>query len=57
MAQGLYDYLFYDPAFFVFFVAMVWGAVHSLSIDAHPERSPLSAKAHRLVGSELASSA
>jgi O-antigen ligase len=40
MAQGLYDYLFYDPAFFVFFVAMVWGAVHSLSIDAHPERSP-----------------
>ncbi len=33
MAQGLYDYLFYDLAFLVFFVAMVWGAVHSLSLD------------------------
>jgi O-antigen ligase len=33
MAQGLYDYLFYDIAFLVFFVAMVWGTVHSLSID------------------------
>ncbi len=39
MAQGLYDYLFYDPAFFVFFVAMVWGAAHSLSTNAHPEPS------------------
>jgi len=40
MAQGLYDYLFYDLAFLVFFVAMVWGAVHSLSLDAsaQPER-------------------
>ena len=36
MAQGLYDYLFYDLAFLVFFVAMVWGAVHSLDLDAHP---------------------
>jgi O-Antigen ligase len=34
MAQGLYDYLFYDLAFLVLFVAMVWGAVHSLSLDA-----------------------
>ncbi len=56
MAQGLYDYLFYDPAFFVFFVAMVWGAAHSLSIDAHPEWSLQSAKPHRLVDPELATS-
>jgi O-antigen ligase len=34
MAQGLYDYFFYDLAFLVFFVAMVWGTVHSLSNDA-----------------------
>jgi hypothetical protein len=34
LAQGLYDYLFYDLAFLVFFVAMVWGTVHSLSLDA-----------------------
>jgi len=41
MAQGLYDYLFYDTAFFVFFVALVWGTVHALSIDsgANPPRS------------------
>jgi O-antigen ligase len=56
MAQGLYDYLFYDPAFFVFFVALVWGAAHSLSIDAHPERSLQSAKPPRLVNPELATS-
>lgn len=37
MAQGLYDYLFYDIAFLVFFVAMVWGAAHSLSLDADPQ--------------------
>jgi O-antigen ligase/polysaccharide polymerase Wzy-like membrane protein len=36
IAQGLYDYLFYDLAFLVFFVAMVWGTVHSLDLDAHP---------------------
>jgi hypothetical protein len=43
MAQGLYDYLFYDTAFFVFFVALVWGTVHSLSVDsgASPPRSRL----------------
>jgi O-antigen ligase len=55
MAQGLYDYLFYDPAFFVFFVAMVWGAAHSLSIDAHPELSHVGAKPRRLSDPELAS--
>jgi O-antigen ligase len=37
LAQGLYDYLFYDIAFLVFFVAMVWGAVHSLSVDTGAE--------------------
>ncbi len=37
MAQGLYDYLFYDIAFLGFFVAMVWGATHSLSLAADPQ--------------------
>jgi hypothetical protein len=31
MAQGLYDYLFYEIAFLAFFAALVWGAVHALS--------------------------
>jgi O-antigen ligase len=56
MAQGLYDYLFYDPAFFVFFVAMVWGAVHSLSIDAHPEPARATAKPRRSGDPRLARS-
>jgi O-antigen ligase len=34
MAQGLYDYLFYDLAFLVFFVVMVWGVIHALSYPA-----------------------
>jgi hypothetical protein len=46
MAQGLYDYLFYDLAFLVFFVALVWGTIHSLSIDSLPKLSP-SRPAHR----------
>ena len=33
MAQGLYDYLFYEIAFLVFFVVLVWGAIHALSVD------------------------
>jgi O-antigen ligase len=33
MAQGLYDYLFYDISFVVFVLAMVWGTVHSLAVD------------------------
>jgi O-Antigen ligase len=32
IAQGLYDYLFYEIAFVVFFLAMMWGTVHSLSV-------------------------
>ena len=31
MAQGLYDYLFYELAYLVLFVTMVWGTVHALS--------------------------
>jgi O-antigen ligase len=56
MAQGLYDYFFYDLAFLVFFVAMVWGTVHSLSIDAeHETLAPgppawLEDRSHALVG-------
>jgi O-antigen ligase len=38
MAQGLYDYLFYELDYLVFFVAMVWGATHSLSIDQQLSR-------------------
>jgi hypothetical protein len=30
IAQGLYDYLFYEIAFVVFFLTMVWGTVNSL---------------------------
>jgi O-antigen ligase len=33
LAQGLYDYLFDEVAFLVFFVALVWGVTHSLSLD------------------------
>jgi O-antigen ligase len=33
MAQGLYDYLFYEIAFVIFFLAMIWGTVHSLGAD------------------------
>ncbi len=33
MAQGLYDYLLWDLAFLVFFVAMLWGVVHALRVD------------------------
>jgi O-Antigen ligase len=33
MAQGLYDYLFFEVAFLIFFVAMVWGTIHALSVD------------------------
>jgi O-antigen ligase len=36
MAQGLYDYLFYNIAFLIFFLAMVWGVIHSLSGDKEP---------------------
>lgn len=36
MAQGLYDYLFYEVAFIVFLLAMVWGTIHSLAVaDSH----------------------
>jgi len=34
MAQGLYDYFFYDQAFEIFFVAMVWGAIHTLTVES-----------------------
>jgi hypothetical protein len=36
MAQGLYDYLFYEIAFLAFFVALVWGSIHALSVEAAP---------------------
>jgi O-antigen ligase len=33
MAQGLYDYLFYDLAFLMAFLVLVWGFVHAASAD------------------------
>jgi hypothetical protein len=33
MAQGLFDYLFYEIDVLIFFLAMVWGVIHSLSVD------------------------
>ncbi len=33
MAQGLEDYLFYEMAFLILIVAMVWGTIHALSVD------------------------
>lgn len=33
MTQGLFDYLFYEIDFLIFFVAMVWGTIHALSVD------------------------
>jgi O-antigen ligase len=33
MAQGLFDYLFFEVAFVVFYVALVWGTAHALGAD------------------------
>jgi hypothetical protein len=33
MAQGLYDYVLWDVAFLVVFVAILWGVVHALQVD------------------------
>ncbi len=33
MAQGLFDYLFYEIDVLIFFLAMVWGVIHALSVD------------------------
>jgi O-antigen ligase len=33
MAQGLFDYLFYEINVLIFFVALVWGTVHALSVE------------------------
>jgi O-antigen ligase len=30
LAQGLYDYLFYDLAFIIFFMVLIWGITHAL---------------------------
>jgi len=34
MAQGLFDYLFYEIAFLAFFTVLVWGTWHALSVDS-----------------------
>jgi O-antigen ligase len=33
MAQGLYDYLFYEIAFVIFVLTMIWGTIHALSVS------------------------
>ena len=33
MAQGLFDYLFYEIVFLFIYVALVWGTVHALSVS------------------------
>lgn len=33
MAQGLFDYLFYEVNILIFFVVLVWGTIHALSVD------------------------
>ena len=33
LAQGLYDYLFYDLAFIILFMVLIWGVNHSLAVD------------------------
>ena len=33
MAQGLFDYLFYEIDFLIFFLVLVWGVIHALSVD------------------------
>jgi O-Antigen ligase len=38
MAQGLFDYLFYEIAFLMFFLTLVWGAAHALSVDRERDR-------------------
>jgi hypothetical protein len=45
IAQGLYDYLFYEIAFVIFFLAMVWGTVHSLSAGNDEGLAPARARA------------
>jgi hypothetical protein len=33
MAQNLFDYMFYEIAFLVFVLTLVWGTIHALSVD------------------------
>lgn len=33
MAQGLFDYLFYEIVFLLIYVALVWGTMHALSVS------------------------
>ena len=39
MAQGLYDYVLWDLPFVIFFLAMIWGVLHALSIEEHADSS------------------
>lgn len=39
MAQGLYDYVLWDLAFLVVFIALLWGVLHALHVDDVTRRS------------------
>jgi O-antigen ligase len=43
MAQGLFDYLFYEIDVLIFFLAMVWGVIHALSVDEEQGAAPAAA--------------
>lgn len=45
MAQGSFDYLFFEIAFVIFFLALVWGATQAL-MDARVERSQSFSRAY-----------
>lgn len=40
MAQGLFDYLFFEVAFVVFYVTLVWGTVYALREETGSGRAP-----------------
>jgi O-antigen ligase len=47
LAQGLYDYLFYDLAFIILFMVLIWGITHALAADSSPSSPAPENRAHR----------
>jgi hypothetical protein len=49
LAQNLFDYMFYEIAFLIFILMLVWGTIHALSIEqSDPGASTTSPAGHRL---------
>lgn len=46
MAQNLFDYMFFEIAFLIFVLGLVWGTIHALSIDEEKTPRP---ETHRLL--------